>query len=179
MGFGSRAFLAGGLGFAVAFVVACGSSTGLLSTAQSSRLAGDLHTVSTALAAHDCSQVQHGLTALNNDITNLPSSINSTLLNNLGQGAGTLSQLASRSCSSSSTTSSTPTTTTTTTTTPTTTSSSTTSSATTTVPPTTSSSTSSSTSTATNPTASGTSTAPTGGATLGGTGTAGQGGNGQ
>ena len=38
MGFGSRAILAGGLGFTLAFVVACGNSTGLLSSAQSSSL---------------------------------------------------------------------------------------------------------------------------------------------
>src|ERR1700761_9607537 len=152
MGFGSRAVLAGGLGFTVAFVVACGNSSGLLSSAQSSDLASNLHAVPAAVSAHDCSQAQSAASALNNSITKLPQSVNPTLLQNLGQGAGTVSALAAQDCSTTSsftTTSSstsTSTSTTTTTTTPTTTTSSPTSTSTTSSPTTTSSSTS-----ATNP----------------------------
>ncbi|MGH2895185.1 MAG: hypothetical protein ACRDPM_18235 [Solirubrobacteraceae bacterium] len=52
MGLGSRAFLAGGLGFAAAFAVACGSTNGLLSADQNSSLTSQLDAVSSALAAH-------------------------------------------------------------------------------------------------------------------------------
>ncbi len=183
MGFGSRAILAGGLGFTVAFVVACGNSNGLLSSAQSNDLASNLNAVSSALAAHDCAQAQSAAAALNNSITKLPQSVNPTLLQNLGQGAGTVSALAAQDCtsttstsSSSASTTSTSTSTTTSTTTPTTTTSS--STPTSTTP--TSSSTSSSTS-ATNPPPSGTTSTNGGVGVGGGTGTVGQGqgGNGQ
>lgn len=177
MGYGSRAILAGGLGFTVAFVVACGNSTGLLSSDQSSSLASDLGTISSALSSHNCDQVQSAATQLNNDVANLPQNVNQTLLQNLGQGAGTVSQLASADCSTSSSpsptssssspssTSSTPSTTTTTTTT--------------TSPPTTSSSSSSSSSSATNTAPPGTSSTSNGGAGIGGTSTLGNGGIGQ
>ena len=46
MRYGSRAFLAGSLGFAVAFVVACGSGNGLLSGDQASTLTGELTSIS-------------------------------------------------------------------------------------------------------------------------------------
>jgi cell wall integrity and stress response component len=177
MGFGSRAILAGGLGFTVAFVVACGNSTGLLSSAQKNELAANLHSVSAAVAAHNCAQAQSAASALNNSVAKLPQSVNPTLVQNLGQGAGTLSELAAQDCSptSSSTPSSTSTSTTTstTTTTPTTT---TTSSTPTSTTPSTSSSTSSS---ATNPTSTGTTSTNGGVGVGGGTGTTGQGGNGQ
>ena len=54
MGFGSRAFLAGGLGFAAAFAVACGSTNGLLSADQNSSLTSQLDSVSQAVEAHNC-----------------------------------------------------------------------------------------------------------------------------
>jgi hypothetical protein len=181
MGFGSRAILAGGLGFTVAFVVACGNSTGLLSSAQKNELASNLKAVSAAVAAHNCGQAQSAASALNNSVVRLPQSVNSTLLQNLGQGAGTVSELAAQDCSptttsssSSSTTSSSTSSSTSSTTTPTSTSSSSTSSSTT--PSSTSSSTSSS---ATNPTSTGTTSTNGGVGVGGGTGTTGQGGNGQ
>ena len=177
MGYGSRAILAGGLGFTVAFVVACGNSTGLLSSDQSSSLAGDLGTISSALASHNCDQVQSAATQLNNDVANLPQNVNPTLLQNLGQGAGTVSQLASADCSTSSTPTTTTTTTTTTSSTPTTTSSSTQTSTSST--PTSTSSSSSTSSSATNTVGPGTSTTSNGGAGIGGTSTLGNGGNGQ
>lgn len=165
MGFGSRALLAGGLGFTVAFVVACGSSSGLLSSGQSSKLAGDLDSISSAVASQNCARAHRATSALNKDVAKLPSSVNSTLLNNLGQGAGTVSQLAARDCSSSSSSTSTTTTTTYTTTTYTTTATPTT--PTTTTPPPTSSSSSSTSTTATNPAAPGTSSTGSGGVGLG------------
>jgi hypothetical protein len=171
MGVGSRAFLAGGLGFAAAFAVACGSSNGLLSSGQSSTLAGDLQSISSAVASGRCAQAQRAATTLNNDVAGLRS-VTSPLLQNLAQGAGTVSQLAASDChphaasSSSSASSSSPsstssvavtTTTTTTTITPTQTSTS-------------SSSTPSGGGTATSGGSSGTSTSGNGGAGVGGAG---------
>ena len=56
MGFGSRAFLAGGLGFAAAFAVACGSSNGLLSADQNNSLTSQLNSVSAAVSAHSAAR---------------------------------------------------------------------------------------------------------------------------
>ena len=166
MGFGSRAFLAGSLGFAAAFVVACGGSNGLLSADENSSLTSQLHSISSALGSHQCGEADSAAAQLTNAVANLPPAVTTTLVKNLGQGAGTVSQLAQRACTTSSSTSRS---TSSTSTTPTTSSSSTTSS--------TSSSPSSSTSTptvgtsATNPTTPGTSTTSNGGAGVGATGT--------
>jgi len=165
MGFGSRAFLAGSLGFAAAFVVACGGSNGLLSADENSSLTSQLHSISSALGSHQCGEAASAAAQLTNAVANLPPSVTTTLVKNLGQGAGTVSQLAQSDCTTSSSTSSS---TSSTSSTPST-SSSTTSS--------TSSSPSSSTSTptvgtsATNPTTPGTSTTSNGGAGVGATGT--------
>src|SRR5450755_1104884 len=113
MGYGSRAVLAGGLGFAVSFVVACGGGSGLLSSDQASTLNGQLDTVSSAVLAGDCNTAASAARALSNAVADLPSTVNTTLVQNLGQGAQTVSQLASKECQ---TTETTPTTTTTTTT---------------------------------------------------------------
>ena len=179
MGFGSRAILAGGLGFAAAFAVACGSSNGLLSSGQSSTLAGDLNSISSAVASGQCARAQQAATTLNNDVAALRS-VTSTLLQNLAQGAGTVGQLATTDChasgssssssssSTSSSTSSVPVTTTTTTTTITPSSTSSTSS----------SSTAGGGGTATGGGSPGTSTSANGGAGIGGAGGTGTG-NGQ
>jgi hypothetical protein len=172
MRFGSRAFLAGGLGFAAAFVVACGGGNGLLSGDQSSSLSSQLQSISVALGSHQCGAAASAATSLNNAVANLPSTVNTTLLQNLGQGASTVGQLASSDCQSTSSTSSSSTSTT----------SSSSSSTSTPTTSSTSSSTSSSTGTQTNPTSAtatnppttGTSSTPNGGAGIG-TSTAGNG----
>jgi hypothetical protein len=170
MGFGSRAFLAGGLGFAAAFVAACGSSNGLLSSDENGSLTSQLNSISSALVSHQCGEAGSAAAALTNAVGNLPPSVTTTLVKNLNQGAGTVSQLAVRDCTSSTAAT---TTTTTTSSTPTTTTTSSTS---------TSTSTSSSTTptggtgtSATNPTGTGTSTTSNGGAGISGTGTSGSG----
>jgi hypothetical protein len=173
MGLRSRAFLAGGLGFAAAFVVACGGSNGLLTADESSTLSSRLDAVSAAVDSGNCSAATNAANAFNTAVGNLPSSVKTTLVQNLGDGAQTVRQLAAKDCasaskssstSSSSTTSTQPTSTTTTTVTNT---------------PTTNSSTATQTGTATNGRPPGTSTTTNGGASLGGTGTSGNGGNGQ
>jgi hypothetical protein len=167
--------LAAVLGFAAAFAVACGSSgNGLLSSDQSSSIAAQLTAVSVAVDKGHCGRAAAASRRLNNAISDLPSSVDQKLVANLGQGAATVSQLATKECASShttstptisststtETTSSTPTTTTTTSAPPT----STTTPVTTSTPPPT---------TATNGGGTGTSTNTTGGGALGGTKTSG------
>lgn len=181
MGIGSRATLAASLGFAVSFVVACGGGNGLLSSDQSSSLNAQLDSVSSAVAAGKCGAATSAARAFSNQVANLPPKVNTTLVQNLGQGAATVGELAAKDCQNSTTSSSTSTST------PTTTETVTTTTTATNPTTTTSSSTSTSTTTATNPTSP--STTPTnggggnGGAGFGGTGTGGNGnggnGNGQ
>lgn len=165
----SRAILAGALGFAAAFVVACGGGSGLLSGNQASTLNNQLDSVSSALASKNCGDVSNATSQLADDVVNLPESINSTLRNNLTQGVSTIAQLARRQCANvpSTPTTQTPTTTTTTTTTTTqthTTTTPTTPTRTTTTPTT---PTSTTTTPATTSTPSGTTSTGTGGAGLG------------
>jgi hypothetical protein len=174
MGLRSRAILAGGLGFTAAFVVACGGSSGLLSANQAGTLSTRLEAVSQAVNSGNCSAASNAADAFNTAVGDLPPSVSTKLVQNLGDGAQTVKQLAASDCSSSTTTTSTPSTSTTTSTQPT-------STTTTTVTntPTTNSTTQTQSATATNPPPPGTSTTTNGGASLGGTGTSGNGGNGQ
>jgi hypothetical protein len=174
MGLRSRAILAGGLGFTAAFVVACGGSNGLLSSEQANTLSSRLDSLSQAVNAGNCSAATNAADAFNTAVGDLPPSVSTKLVQNLGDGAQTVKQLAARDCSSSSSSSSSSTASTTTSTQPT-------STTTTTVTntPTTNSSTQTQQTTATNPAPPGTSTTTNGGASLGGTGTSGNGGNGQ
>lgn len=169
MRFLPRAILAGGAGFAVSFIAACGGGAGLLSGDQSNALSSRLDQISSARAAGDCATVRDASSGLVSDVDNLPSTINGTLRSNLTQGAQTVTQLAIRQCHPHSTSTTTPTATTT----PTVTSAPTTQSTATTTPPT--STTTPSTPTATTPTSPGTtSTQPSGGGGLSGGGGPGQ-----
>jgi hypothetical protein len=170
MRYAPRALLAGGLGFAVSFLVACGGGAGLLSGGQSSTLNAALDKVSSAVSAGDCGAAANAASSLTNAVAGLPPTVNDTLTNNLDQGASTIAQLATKDCGTTTRTSTktTPaTTTTSTTTTSTTTSSSSTSSTptSTTIP----------TTTATTPA---TTTTPPGTTSTGTSGGAGIGGNG-
>ena len=98
MRYASRAILAGALGFAAAFVVACGGGSGLLSSNDASSLNNQLDSVSSALVSKNCGDVSSATSRLADDVVNLPSSINSTLRNNLTQGVSTIAQLARRQC---------------------------------------------------------------------------------
>jgi hypothetical protein len=177
MGYAPRAMLAGGLGFALSFLVACGGGSGLLSADQANTLNSQLDQIANAVNSGQCNAAADAVTTFSNSIVNLPPSVSATLTRNLQQGASTVQQLAAQDCqhTTSSTTSSTSTSTTSTSTPSTTTSSSTTPTSTST-----SSSTSTTTSTATTPTSSGTTstTSGSGGAGLGGGGTGGSGGSG-
>jgi hypothetical protein len=176
MGYAPRAILAGGLGFAASFVVACGGGSGLLSGDQSNALSSQADAVSSAVQSGNCGAAVNASAVLSGDVQTLPITINSTLRSNLSQAAGTIAQLAQQDCRQH--TSPPPTTPSTSSSTSSTSSSSTsTSTSTTTTTPTTTA-TSTTTTTATTPTDTGTTSTTTGGVGLGGTTTTIGGGNG-
>ena len=159
-----RAILAGGLGFAVSCVAACGGGVGLLSGDQSLSLSGQGNEVNAAVQSGNCGAAINASVSLNHDVQNLPVTINPTLRSNLSQGAVTIARLAQRDCRQHAvSTPSVPTTSSSSTSTSTSTPSTTTSTTT----PTTTTSTTTSSTTATTPTNTGT-TSTTGGAGLGG-----------
>lgn len=144
MRYAPRAILAGGLGFAVSCVAACGGGAGLLSGDQSIALSGQGNEISSAVQSGNCGAAVNASRALNSDVQNLPVTVNPTLRRNLTDGAATIAQLAATDCHQhETTTTSTPSTTSSTTSTP---------STTTTTTPTTSTSTSTTTSSSTTPT---------------------------
>ena len=115
---GFRAVVAGGLGFAVSLIAACGSSTGLLSSSTAQSLTNQLQRVSSDIKQGNCAAAADELASVTQNIQNLPSSVNSTLRSNLDQGLTRAQELAASQCKSPASTP--PTTTTNTATTPTT-----------------------------------------------------------
>jgi hypothetical protein len=163
-----RAILAGGLGFAVSCVAACGGGAGLLTGDQSIALSGQGNEITSAVQSGNCGAAVNASAALSRDVQNLPVTVNPTLRSDLSQGAATIAVLAAKDCRQHAvTTISTPTVTSSTTTPSTTTSTTT---PTTTSTSTSTTSTSTTTTTATTPTNSGTSSGTTtsGGVGLGG-----------
>jgi hypothetical protein len=116
---GLRAVVAGGLGFAVSLIAACGSNTGLLSADTATTLTNQLQQVSSDIQQGNCAAAHDELAKLSQDIQNLPSSVSSTFRSNLNEGLTRAQELAASQCKSPASTTST--TTTATTTTPTTT----------------------------------------------------------
>jgi hypothetical protein len=111
-----RALVAGGLGFATSLVIAaCGGGAGLLSGDQANTLSNRLDQVSSAVASGNCGAASSASQGLINAVSNLPSTINTNLRQDLNQGASTVSRLASVDCRTTSTRTTTPTTTTATT----------------------------------------------------------------
>ncbi len=161
-----RALLAGSLGLAAALLVACGGGSGLLSSDQANGLNAKLDQVSSAVSSGQCDTATNAAQDFVTSVSNLPSSVNRTLVNNLKQGASTVAVLAARDCQTTSTTTTSSSTstsrTTTSSSTPTTTTTS--SSSTTISTPTTTAA----TSTATSGTSTGGSGSSSGGAGLGG-----------
>jgi hypothetical protein len=105
MGIGSRALTAGGLGFAAAFVVGCGTSQikGALSESANSAISGDLSAVSDAVSDGSCARARSALTMLDMTLLRLPSTTNAQLVKNLRQGASTVRGLAVKECHAAST----------------------------------------------------------------------------
>jgi hypothetical protein len=164
MRYAPRAILAGGLGFAASFVVACGGGSGLLSADQSNALSSQVDQINSAVQAGNCGAAVNASSVLGGDVQTLPVTINPTLRRNLSQGASTIAQLAARECHQhTASTASIPTSTSSTSTTTTSTTTSTSTST-----PTTTTSTSTTSTSATTPTETGTTSTTTGGVGLGG-----------
>jgi hypothetical protein len=178
MRYAPRAILAGGLGFAASFVVACGGGSGLLSGDQSNALSSQADAVSSAVQSGNCGAAVNASAILSGDVQTLPVTVNSTLRSNLSQAAGTIAQLAQRDChQQTASTPSTPSTASSTSSTSSSTSTSTSTATSTTTPTTTTTSTTTTSNTATLPTGTGTTSTTTGGVGVGGDTTTG-GGNG-
>jgi hypothetical protein len=185
MRYAPRALLAGGLGFAVSALVACGGDSGLLSGDQSSNLNNQLDAVASAVNAGNCPGAATAVSGFSHVVGDLPASVSPILRANLIQGASTVGRLAATDCQTTTThrTSTTRTSSSTQTSTSTTPTTSSTSSATSSTTTPTTSSTSSPTTTSsseTSTTSSGSSTGSgSGGAGLGGSGNGNSGGNAQ
>jgi hypothetical protein len=104
-----RALVAGGLGFAVSLIAACGGGSRLLSSDQANALSIRLDQVQNALNNGNCAGVAAALNKLSVEVDSVS---NESARNNLIQGVDKLQQLARQDCPVSSTQSSTATTTT-------------------------------------------------------------------
>jgi hypothetical protein len=93
-----RALVAGGLGFAVSLIAACGGGSSVLSADQASALKSQLTRLQSAVNGGDCSGVQNGLSQLSSEISNVP---NSAARANLTEGFDTLQRQATSECPSS------------------------------------------------------------------------------
>lgn len=103
MGFVHRAFVAAGVGFAVAGIAGCGSSGGSwLSQSEANRLTAQLNNAQQALDVGECARAQRYLTDFQTALGQF-GGVNSTLLANLNQGASTVESLTnvSNECQSS------------------------------------------------------------------------------
>jgi cell wall integrity and stress response component len=105
MGIGSRAITVGGLAFAAALVVGCGTSQikGALSQGANSTISGDLSAVSDAVSDGSCARAHSALAMLDATLSRLPSDTNAQLMKNLTQGASTVRTLAVKECRGAST----------------------------------------------------------------------------
>jgi len=139
-----RALVAGGLGFAVSLIAACGGGSRVLSADQANALSSQLTRLQAAVDRGGCTDIDNALSQLSSEISNVS---NATAKANLTEGFDTLQSQAKAECPAS-----TPRTTSTSTTTKTTTTQSTptTTTPTQTIP----------TTTATTPTSTGTTTNP-------------------
>lgn len=98
MRYGTRAILAGGFGFAVSLLAACGGHGGLLTGDQATQLNNQLDQVSSAVSARDCAAASSAAKSLETEVLGLPSSVDATLRSDLSQGASTVNELALRDC---------------------------------------------------------------------------------
>ncbi|MHB8694660.1 MAG: hypothetical protein ACYDHH_25775 [Solirubrobacteraceae bacterium] len=96
-----RALLPGGLGFAVAVLVAaCGGGSGLLSSAQGTSLNNQLNAVANDINSGRCSAAATDAQAFDQAVTNL-SGVTAPLVNNLKQASQPLASKAGPACQQS------------------------------------------------------------------------------
>lgn len=131
--------LLAGIGTAVA-VASCGSAAGLIPAGNAGPLQSDFDAVAQAVAAGDCTAASQAVAKAQQDLGNLPSTVDAKLRADLTQGVQRLANTAGTQChqqTQTTTTTTTTPTTTATTTTPTTTATTPTTTTTTTTPTTT------------------------------------------
>jgi cell division septation protein DedD len=92
------------LGGATALLVSCGSSNGLLSSGESSKLSGDLDAISQAVSAGHCNAAQRRSGDLRDHVNALPNKVDSKLLKALQDGAVTVGSQAAKDCTNPTTT---------------------------------------------------------------------------
>ncbi len=97
MGFTHRAIVAAAVGLAASALAGCGSNGRLLSQSQSNQLSAQLNSVSQALQDGDCHAAEGALSGFESTLAAL-NGVNSTLVENLNQGASTIQQLTSARC---------------------------------------------------------------------------------
>src|SRR6266567_57242 len=93
-----RALVAGGLGFAVSLIAACGGGSRVLSADQANALSSRLNQLQTAVNHGDCGGALSALNSLSTEIANVP---NATARANLTEGFDTLQRQATRECPAS------------------------------------------------------------------------------
>ena len=101
MGFTHRAFVAAAVGLAASALAGCGSNGRLLSQSQANQLSAQLNSVSQALQDGDCHAAESALSGFEGRLAAL-NGVNSTLVENLNQGASTIQQLTSARCAAES-----------------------------------------------------------------------------
>jgi hypothetical protein len=97
MGLAHRALVAGGLGFGLSVLAACGSSGSLLSAGQANSLNSGLNVVSTEVTQGQCAAARGAVRSLHITLAGF-SSVNQTLVSNLDQGIREVGHWASVQC---------------------------------------------------------------------------------
>jgi hypothetical protein len=94
-----RLLLAGTLGLATAFVIACGSSgRGLISSADAGPLKTDFDNVASAVSAGDCGATRTALDQARSDLNNLPPTVDPRVRDKLARGLANLDRNARGQC---------------------------------------------------------------------------------
>ncbi len=115
MRFAAKVVPLGALGFAVALLVACGSSNGLLSGSQAQSLQAALSSVQSSCSGGKPARAATAAQSFADRVNALPGgTVDRTLIANLQQGASTLEALVPQTCTGTTSTATTPTVTTTT-----------------------------------------------------------------
>ena len=99
-----RPLIAGLLGLAAAFLVACGDRNGLLSSSDADSIEKQLDSAQAALNSQSCAQATAAANRAQQVIARLPADVDPRLRNRLSQGASRLVTLAARDCSQPQTT---------------------------------------------------------------------------
>jgi len=99
-----RPLIAGMLGLAAAFLVACGDRNGLLSSSDADSIEQQLDSAQAALNSQSCARATAAANRAQQVIARLPSDVDPRLRKRLNRGATRLVTLAARDCSQPQTT---------------------------------------------------------------------------